>query len=87
MSKEDYTDYRMITPDGQPAAGVHHQAGDFASLPSVWIPTILVSDLQESLKACRKLGGKVLMDPKTYEQNSGAVIEYPIGAICGLCQM
>ncbi|MCJ8014149.1 VOC family protein [Paenibacillus sp. KQZ6P-2] len=87
MNKGDYTDYRMTTSDGQPVAGVHHQAGIFANVPSVWISTFFVSDLRASLETCKKLGGKVLMEPMNFEKNSGAVIEYPVGAICGLCQM
>ncbi|CAG7655052.1 VOC family protein [Paenibacillus allorhizosphaerae] len=83
----DRADYRMTTPDGQFAAGIHHTAGIYADLPPVWIPTFLVSDLRASLVACKKQGGKVLMKPTNFEKNSGAVIEYPAGAICGLCQM
>jgi predicted enzyme related to lactoylglutathione lyase len=87
VSQGNHADYRMTTPDGQFTAGVHHPAGIFSGLPPVWVPTFLVSDLRASLEACRKLGGNVLMEPMNYEKNNGAVIEYPAGAICGLCQM
>jgi predicted enzyme related to lactoylglutathione lyase len=87
VNQGNYADFRMTAPDGQFVAGVHHHAGIFSGLPPVWIPTFLVSDLRTSLEVCRSLGGKVWMEPATYEKNSGAVIEYPVGAFCGLCQI
>jgi uncharacterized protein len=88
MDKGDYNDFRMTASDGQFVAGIHHQtAENMSSQPPVWIPTFFVSDLRKSLEICKELGGKVLMEPTSYEKNSGAVIEYPVGAICGLCQI
>ncbi|MBD1382228.1 VOC family protein [Metabacillus arenae] len=82
-----YSDYLMTTPDGQPVAGVCHQAGGNEGLPPVWLVYFQVSDLQESLTTCRTLGGKVLREPSGTGIGSYAVIEYPKGAICALSQM
>jgi uncharacterized protein len=82
-----HSDYMMTTKDGQPVAGVCHQAGSNAGLPPVWIVYFQVSDLNRSLETCRSLGGKVLREPGGSECGSFAVIEYPAGAICALSQM
>lgn len=85
----DYGDYMMTTKDGVPVAGICHQAGSNAGLPSVWLVYFQVSNLDKSLEMCRKLGGKVLREPEPGSSTCGnfAVIEYPIGAICALSQM
>ncbi|MBU3110011.1 VOC family protein [Clostridium lacusfryxellense] len=83
----DYNDYLMTTKDGVPVAGVCHQLGSNAGLPPVWMVYFQVSDLNQSLEACRKLGGKVLREPENSTCGSFGIIEYPVGAICGLSQM
>ncbi|MBP1950220.1 VOC family protein [Virgibacillus litoralis] len=82
-----YNDYIMTTKDGTPVAGVCHQVGSNEGLPPVWMVYFQVSDLNDSLETCRKLGGKVLREPGGSGCGSFAVIEYPAGAICALSQM
>jgi uncharacterized protein len=82
-----YSDYMMTTSEGEPVAGICHQTGVNEGLPPVWLVYFQVNNLQESLDACRKLGGEVLREPKGTGIGSYAVIEYPKGAICALSQM
>ncbi|WP_449536277.1 VOC family protein [Ferdinandcohnia sp. Marseille-Q9671] len=83
----DYTDYFMITTDGQPAAGICQRAGSLSELPPVWLVYFGVKDLKASLEECRSLGGKVLSEPQGEGRGSYAIIEYPVGAICALSQI
>jgi uncharacterized protein len=84
----DYADYVMNASDGEPAAGICHQAGVNKGLPPVWLVYFGVHDLSASLEACKKLGGKVHTEPKgTIKTGSYAVIEYPAGAFCALSQL
>lgn len=82
-----YSDYLMQTKEGVPVAGVCHQAGPNAGLPKVWMVYFQVEDLEKSLQAVRRLGGKVLREPEGTSCGSFAVIEYPAGAICALSQI
>ena len=82
-----YSDYLMQTKEGVPVAGVCHQAGPNAGLPKVWMVYFQVEDLEKSLEAVRRLGGKVLREPEGTSYGSFAVIEYPAGAICALSQI
>lgn len=82
-----YSDYLMQTKEGVPVAGVCHQAGPNAGLPKVWMVYFQVEDLEKSLEAVRRLGGKVLREPEGTSCGSFAVIEYPAGAICALSQI
>lgn len=82
-----YSDYLMQTKEGVPVAGVCHQAGPNAGLPKVWMVYFQVEDLEKSLQAVRRLGGKVLREPEGTSCGSFAVIEYPAGAICALSKI
>jgi predicted enzyme related to lactoylglutathione lyase len=45
----------------------------------------IVADMKESLTKVSKLGGKIIIKPKTMgEHGSIAVIEDPAGAVCAL---
>lgn len=85
----DYSDYMMTTKEGVPVVGICHQTGENAGLPPVWLVYFQVNNLEKSLEMCRNLGGKVLREPESGSTACGsfAVIEYPAGAICALCQM
>ena len=83
----DYSDYLMQTKEGVPVAGVCHQAGPNAGLPPIWMVYFQVEDLEKSLQAVRRLGGKVLREPAGTSYGNFAVIEYPVGAICALSQI
>lgn len=85
---EDYADYMMNTPDGNPAAGICHQAGVNEGLPQQWMVYFAVSDLKKSLETCQNRGGIVHREPEgVIASGSYAIIEYPAGAFCGLSQI
>jgi predicted enzyme related to lactoylglutathione lyase len=82
----DYSDYNMTSPEsGTPSAGICHKRGVNANLPSQWMAYFIVADMKESLTKVSKLGGKIIIEPKTMgEHGSIAVIEDPAGAVCAL---
>jgi len=83
-----YHDFNMIKPGNQtPTAGICHARGINKDLPPQWLIYITVSNLDESIASCRKLGGKVVAGPST----AGAygrycVIQDPAGAHAALFQ-
>lgn len=88
LSMGSYDDYVMAGADGEPVAGICHPEGENAALPPVWLVYFSVENLQASLEACRKLGGRVHYEPKApVGSNSYAVIEYPQGAYCAIAQI
>lgn len=85
VSMGDYEDYTMMNGD-QPAAGVcHHQGMNSDIPPSVWMMYINVADLDKSLAAVEKGGGKKLTAIKDMGSYGRACyIEDPSGARCAL---
>jgi len=83
-----YEDFCMNAPgSGETVAGICHARGGNAGLPPVWLIYITVADLDESLRQCVALGGKVLRPPREYPgQGRFAVIEDPSGAPAALYQ-
>lgn len=81
-----YADYVMQMPGaGAPAAGICHARGSNAGLPPQWIPYITVADLERSIDACTKRGGRVLAGPRPAGPGSRfCVIEDPAGAVAAL---
>ena len=83
----DYSDFNMTLPEsGDPAAGICHARGDNAGLPSQWLIYITVADVDESARACRENGGKVIVGPKAMGDAKFCVIEDPNGAVAALYQ-
>jgi uncharacterized protein len=81
LSMGDYEDYIMKDKDGNVVAGICHAKGGNAALPPAWLPYVMVDNLEESLNACRKLGGKVLGTiRKMGPSGSYCLIEDPAGA-------
>jgi hypothetical protein len=83
-----YQDFCMLPPgEAQPVAGICHAKGNNAGLPPVWLIYITVDDLDQSLKRCQQLGGKVIR-PATGMGPNGryGVIQDPAGAVCALFQ-
>lgn len=76
----DYADFTLLGSDGKPAAGVCHARGDCQGRPAVWLITLPVGDLEESLRRVRAEGGQVLHERR---DESGActhaVIQDPVG--------
>lgn len=80
-----YSDFSMNTPDsGTTITGVCHARGINADMPSAWIPYFVVEDLDESIASCTKLGGEVVVDPRTLGEGRFCVVKDPAGAVAAL---
>jgi predicted enzyme related to lactoylglutathione lyase len=80
-----YSDYCLNrTDNGESVAGVCHARGVNAALPAVWLVYFTVADLDESLRQCTNLGGKLRMPVRSSPQGRYCVVEDPAGAVCAL---
>jgi len=81
-----YADFTMTIPaTGTPAAGVCHARGSNEDFPAKWMIYINVADLDASIEQCEKLGGDIIVDPKTMTGHGRyCVIRDPAGATCAL---
>lgn len=81
-----YDDYIMNMPEsGQPAAGICNALGGNSSFPHQWLIYINVENLDDSIKVCGELGGKLLIEPKIMAgQGKYCIIQDPAGAVCAL---
>lgn len=86
VQMDKYNDYAMILPGTEQAvAGVCHKAGMNSDLPSRWLIYVIVKDIDQSIRACRANGGKVLVAARDLGQHGRfAVIEDPAGAAMAL---
>ena len=83
-----YSDYCMVPPAGDaPEAGVCHKRGPNADLPSQWLMYVVVADLDDALRSCRRLGGKLVAGPRAQGTSRFAVIKDPAGAVIGLYEI
>jgi predicted enzyme related to lactoylglutathione lyase len=84
----DYSDFNMMRPDDDhPVAGVCHSRGHNADLPTGWLIYIIVENLDSSMEACTRMGGKVVAGPKDLgEHGRYCVVEDPGGALAALYQ-
>ena len=84
----DYEDYTVHAPGGsEPVAGICHQRGDNATLPSQWLIYIQVADLQQSVRRCTELGGEVICPVRDVgSYGMMCVIKDPAGAVAALIQ-
>jgi predicted enzyme related to lactoylglutathione lyase len=82
----DHQDYCMHPSAGSdPVTGICHALGQNAGLPPVWIIHITVADLDESVRQCLALGGKVLKGPSSAgSYGRYCIIQDPAGATAGL---
>jgi hypothetical protein len=81
-----YSDYNMIPPGGTPVAGVCHQRGTNADIPTAWIVYFVVADVDESVEQVRQCGGAIVAGPKGEGGHRYAIIKDPAGAVCALYQ-
>jgi hypothetical protein len=83
-----YDDYCMLPGDFEsPVAGVCHARGTNEGLPRQWLIYITVENLDESLRRCQELGGRVIHGPRDMDgKQRFAVIEDPSGAVAALFQ-
>jgi hypothetical protein len=79
-----YSDFNMVAPDGQPAAGICHARGANARLPPQWLLYVTVENLEASLEACLERGGVVVDGPRGMGEQRFAVVRDPAGAHVGL---
>ncbi|NDJ75764.1 MAG: VOC family protein [Chloroflexi bacterium] len=84
VEMDGYADYTMLTGAGEAAAGVCHARGVNAAMPPQWMVYISVADLDESLAACQRLGGQVVVPIRGEAGSRFAVIQDPAGAVCAL---
>ena len=80
-----YSDF-VMSADHAEVAGICHARGGNAELPPVWLIYITVEDLDQSLEECQRLGGTVLVAPRSYGGGRYCVIKDPAGAVCALYQ-
>lgn len=84
----EYADYIMKDREGSWSAGICHRRGMNKDLPPQWIVYYNVNNIQQSIDACLRLGGKVL---KEQRMEDGALvyalIEDPAGAVLALTKV
>lgn len=80
-----YSDF-VMNADGQAVAGVCHARAGNATVPPVWLIYITVDDLDHSIAECDRLGGSLVVPPRSYGGGRFCVIKDPAGAICALYQ-
>lgn len=86
LSMGDYDDHVMKAGD-EAVAGVCHRRGPNAHLPAVWMPYVVVADLERSLAAVTARGGERVGDVR--DGGGGAkmaLIRDPAGAWLTLWQ-
>ena len=79
-----YSDFNMVTPDGEPAAGVCFARGANAKLPPQWLIHVTVEDLDASVEACLARVVVVVDGPRGMGEQRFAVIRDPARAYMGL---
>jgi predicted enzyme related to lactoylglutathione lyase len=84
VDMDGYHDFAMKSSDGDPVAGVCHARGVNAGMPPQWLIYITVADLQESIRQCEALGGRVIAAPRELAGGSFCVIQDPAGAVAAL---
>lgn len=73
--------FDMRRPDGVPAAAICPAEGDTAGIPPVWLLSLPVDDLEESLRLVREGGGEII---KGSTDAGHAVIRDPVGVYLAL---
>jgi len=84
-----YDDYNMELPGTHEAiAGICHSRGINAHIPAQWLIYIHVADIEESVRRCLDLGGKVLVELKGMSgYGRYCVIQDPAGAAAALFEL
>ena len=85
VSMGDYADFNMKQPNsGEATAGICHAWGENADLPPQWLMYIIVADLDASIDACKRHGGRVVREARPLAGGRFAVVADPVGAITAL---
>lgn len=82
----EYDDYVMIPPSSTDGiAGICNARGSNADFPPSWLIYIYVESVDNSIAECRRLGGRIVIEPKAIKgQGKFCVIQDPAGAVCAL---
>jgi uncharacterized protein len=84
----DYADYEMLqATTGNSVTGICYHRGINAQLPPQWLIYIIVENLEESIAACKSLGGSVVDGPREAQSSRLCVIQDPAGAFVALYQI
>lgn len=82
-----YDDYGMHDQSsGEMIAGVCHARGVNADLPPQWLMYVVVADVNASIAACERYGGKVIAGPRSLMGGTFCVVQDPAGAVVALWQ-
>jgi len=83
-----YNDYVMAPPQtATGVAGICHARGVNEGLPASWLIYITVENIDESIRSCNELGGKVMAGPKEMgAYGRYCVIQDPAGAVAALVE-
>jgi predicted enzyme related to lactoylglutathione lyase len=83
-----YQDWAMNDPKtGKTVAGVCWKRGPNRKLPSQWLLYVMVKDLKKSIAACRRKGGKVVVESRDMgPYGTLGVVKDPAGAVMGLME-
>lgn len=86
---EGREDYLMTHPEtGDPATGIAHRQGSLEGIPQQWLVYVTVDDLDDSIAACDRLGGRVVFGPRESETlGRWCVVEDPAGAVMALTEL
>ena len=80
-----YNDYCMNTADGTTIAGVCHNRGVNADIPTnQWLMYVRVADVEQSAAKVIELGGKLCVPCKPMGNDNFCVIQDPSGAVMAL---
>jgi predicted enzyme related to lactoylglutathione lyase len=72
-------DFNMSVGD-KTVAGICHARGANAALPAQWLMYVRVKNVQASVDACQRLGGKVICPVA----QTGYVLQDPAGAVIAI---
>lgn len=84
LDMKGYEDYVISTPGDKPVAGICHARGSNANIPPQWLVYVAVDDVQASIDACKRMGGKVIDGPRKMDKRDFCVIQDPAGAVLAL---
>lgn len=79
-----YSDFNMMTPEGETVAGICHARGSNANIPPQWMIYFTVADTDAAARHCTENGGQVVDGPRDMGPYRFCVIQDPAGAVAGL---
>jgi predicted enzyme related to lactoylglutathione lyase len=86
QSMGKYDDYNVQDAEENIIAGICHAKGVNKNIPPQWLLYVKVSDVAQSAKECKALGGKIIEGPRMMGKNNFAVIQDPAGAIIAIIE-